>query len=193
MTRFVISIAGASRRLRRSSAQQAADRFQPGHRNGLRDMTLLRDTRGVAAVEFGIIASAMIGLLLPITDIGVAAMRYSSAYQALRSRGRLCAVQPAAQPYRSIETQSNAARRPRQYRGNSLWRHVIVPRGLSCRRSIIAPSIVCIFNQVQTQPHIFDVGCKEGCNPDISRTVSVGAIMPSFAIIVVAPSRSFSH
>jgi hypothetical protein len=40
------------------------------------------DRRGVAAVEFALIAAVMVGLLLPISDLVVAAIQYMGAYQA---------------------------------------------------------------------------------------------------------------
>jgi Flp pilus assembly protein TadG len=50
-------------------------------------MTLFLDRRGVAALEFGVIALVVIALLLPITDLVVAALQYMSAYQAMRDLG----------------------------------------------------------------------------------------------------------
>ena len=126
-------------------------------------MTLLRDTRGVAAVEFGIIASAMIGLLLPITDIGVAAMRYSSAYQALRSVGayalynpppnltdlsKLRAMLPAGQDNTVITVC-----------GDTLSSPVDCPAG----GPSLPPRSFVFSTKFKLNPIIFDVGCKEGC------------------------------
>jgi Flp pilus assembly protein TadG len=45
------------------------------------------DRRGVAAVEFALIAAVMVGLLLPISDLVVAAIQYMGAYQAERDLG----------------------------------------------------------------------------------------------------------
>lgn len=48
---------------------------------------VLMGRRGVAALEFSLIFPIMIGLLLPIVDLGVAAFNYVSAYQTLRNLG----------------------------------------------------------------------------------------------------------
>jgi Flp pilus assembly protein TadG len=53
-----------------------------------------RDRRGVAALEFGLIAPLMIALLLPIADLGFAALQYISAYQALRAVGAYALYHP---------------------------------------------------------------------------------------------------
>jgi hypothetical protein len=47
-------------------------------------MSFLRDTRGVSAIEFAVIGSVMVALILPIADIGRAAVTYISTYQSLR-------------------------------------------------------------------------------------------------------------
>ena len=48
---------------------------------------LVSDRRGVAALEFALIATVMAGLLLPISDLIVAAIQYMGAYQAERNLG----------------------------------------------------------------------------------------------------------
>jgi Flp pilus assembly protein TadG len=50
---------------------------------------LLADRRGVAAFEFIIAASLLFVLLLPIADVGVAALRYMQVKQAMRDLGAL--------------------------------------------------------------------------------------------------------
>ena len=47
-------------------------------------MSLVRDRRGVSAIEFAVIGSVMVALIVPIADIGVKAMTYISTYQSLR-------------------------------------------------------------------------------------------------------------
>jgi Flp pilus assembly protein TadG len=60
---------------------------------------LLADRRGVAAWEFIIIAPFLVfGLLLPIADVGVAALRYMQVRQALRDLGALVQY-PSNQPF----------------------------------------------------------------------------------------------
>jgi Flp pilus assembly pilin Flp len=46
---------------------------------------LLSDRRGVAAMEFGIIATFLIALLLPISDVASASVAYMRGYQAMRN------------------------------------------------------------------------------------------------------------
>jgi Flp pilus assembly protein TadG len=48
---------------------------------------LWRDRRGIAAMEAVLVLPILIALLLPITDLGLAALQYMSAYQALRDVG----------------------------------------------------------------------------------------------------------
>lgn len=50
-------------------------------------MTVIADRRGVAALEFGVIALVIIGMLMPISDLVIAALKYVTAYQALRDLG----------------------------------------------------------------------------------------------------------
>lgn len=50
-------------------------------------MELPRNQRGVAALEFAVIGTLLAGLLLPIADLTVGALRYIGAYQALRDIG----------------------------------------------------------------------------------------------------------
>jgi Flp pilus assembly protein TadG len=50
-------------------------------------MRLIKDQRGVAAMEFGVIGLFMIALLLPIADLASAALQYVGAYQSLRDLG----------------------------------------------------------------------------------------------------------
>jgi Flp pilus assembly protein TadG len=56
---------------------------------------LLADRRGVAAFEFLIVAAFLLFvLLLPIADVGVAALRYMQARQAMRDLGALVQYNP---------------------------------------------------------------------------------------------------
>jgi Flp pilus assembly protein TadG len=48
---------------------------------------LISDSRGVAAVEFAMLGLVLIGLLLPISDLGIAALKYMTAYQNVRDMG----------------------------------------------------------------------------------------------------------
>src|SRR3954449_384736 len=57
---------------------------------------VLFDTRGAAAVEFAVIAPVMLAMLLPLADLGVAAVRYVGAYEQLRSVGAYAAAHPPA-------------------------------------------------------------------------------------------------
>ncbi len=57
-------------------------------------MSLLHDQRGVSALEFAVIGSVLAALIVPITDIGIAAVTYISAYQSLRSVGAYALYNP---------------------------------------------------------------------------------------------------
>jgi Flp pilus assembly protein TadG len=48
---------------------------------------ILSDRRGVSALEFAIVSSVLVGLLLPISDLIIAFTQYISAYQAVRDLG----------------------------------------------------------------------------------------------------------
>jgi hypothetical protein len=48
---------------------------------------LVADRRGMAALEFAIIATVMVGLFLPLSDLAIAAIQYVGAYQGLRDLG----------------------------------------------------------------------------------------------------------
>jgi hypothetical protein len=48
---------------------------------------LVSDRSGVAAVEFGMLGLLLVGLLLPISDLGIAALQFMTAYQNVRDVG----------------------------------------------------------------------------------------------------------
>jgi hypothetical protein len=50
-------------------------------------MVFFRDRRGVAAMEGALIFPLLIALLLPISDLGAAALQYMAAYQNMRNLG----------------------------------------------------------------------------------------------------------
>ena len=55
---------------------------------------LLADRRGAAAFEFLIVAPFLFALLLPIADVGVAALRYMQVKQAMRDLGAFVQYNP---------------------------------------------------------------------------------------------------
>ena len=48
---------------------------------------LVSDRRAVAAIEFGMVGLFLVGLLLPISDLGIAALQFMTAYQNVRNLG----------------------------------------------------------------------------------------------------------
>ena len=57
-------------------------------------INLFDDRRGVSAIEFAIVAPVLIGLLLPLTDLALAARQYIQGYQALRAVGAYTQYNP---------------------------------------------------------------------------------------------------
>ena len=53
-----------------------------------------RDRRGVAALEFALIMPVIIALFVPIADVGMAALQYMTAYQAVRTAGAYARYHP---------------------------------------------------------------------------------------------------
>jgi Flp pilus assembly protein TadG len=60
----------------------------------LRLVCLLKNRRGVAAIEFAVIAPVMIGIILPIADITLVVLTKIEAYQAIRGAAATLRLNP---------------------------------------------------------------------------------------------------
>jgi Flp pilus assembly protein TadG len=121
----------------------------------LSDMKLFRDRKGVAAVEFAIIVPVLIALLLPIADVGIAAMSYISAYQSVRD----------AAAYAMYNPPKDLNNIPTTYLSQQLPPNtsVIACGDTVCTTVPAAPTSLLFTRTITLKPFIFDVGCSAGC------------------------------
>ncbi len=134
-------------------------------------MKPLRDTQGVAAVEFAVVAPVMIALLLPMADIGIAALRYISLYQELRSAGQYALYN---KPPDLMTTTSDvrvylksyfASELPPDNASETSTVDVCGDTVASCGATVPAspPRSLRFTTTFKLQPIIWDVGCTSGC------------------------------
>lgn len=119
-------------------------------------MHFLRDTRAVSAVEFAVAASVMVALLLPITDIGIAALTYISAYQSVRNVADYAAYNPPPD-LTAISTNYLQQELP----PNTT---VIACGDTACTTPPASPTSLLFTKTFTLTPIIFNVGCSAGCS-----------------------------
>jgi Flp pilus assembly protein TadG len=127
---------------------------------------LISDRRGIAAVEFAIIATVMTSLLIPLTDIGIAAATYIISYQALRTTGAYAMYNPPPDLTNLSAIQSDlAAALPARQASTVCVVGDTMPAKLSpCpTQPTSSPRSFALSTTFTLTPLLFNVGCSGGC------------------------------
>lgn len=118
------------------------------------------ERRGVAAIEFVLIAPVIIGLLMSVADIGITAMRYFTADHLLRSISAYALYNPPPN-LNDLSTYLVDKLPPNttvQICGDKL-----PATGQQCVLPTAAPRSLLFSTVFFVTPIIYDAGCRAGC------------------------------